>query len=198
LPLISGKTLEETFELEMIKAASETKDEISKKVLEIKFNEMFDETKISNNNTTMLSSVGGSRGRVTNLVNIVGFWGLVTVRTGRPKAGFSDRFLSSNVVGTKALVDYGFIKNNFFNGMTPKEYFIHSIGGRQGEIDTGVATKVSGYLYRRLSNALKDLVVADDLSVKTADGLIVEFVYGDDGLSPEKAYLGKNINFFHE
>lgn len=198
LPLISGKTLEETFELEMIKAASETKDEISKKVLEIKFNEMFDETKISNNNTTMLSSVGGSRGRVTNLVNIVGFWGLVTVRTGRPKAGFSDRFLSSNVVGTKALVDYGFIKNNFFNGMTPKEYFIHSIGGRQGEIDTGVATKVSGYLYRRLSNALKDLVVADDLSVKTADGLIVEFFYGDDGLSPEKAYLGKNINFFHE
>jgi len=182
----------------MINAAGNTKDEISRKLLDIKFREMYDDSKVSNNNTTMLSCVGGSRGKVTNVVNIVGLWGLVTVRSGRPKAGFSSRFLSSNIKGTEALVDYGFVKNCFFNGMSPKEYFIHSIGGRQGEIDTGVATKVSGYLYRRLSNALKDLVVNDDLRVETADGQLIQFLYGDDGLSPEKAYLGKNINFFHE
>jgi DNA-directed RNA polymerase beta' subunit len=72
------------------------------------------------------------------------------------------------------------------------------MGGRQGEIDTGVATKVSGYLYRRLSNAMKDLVVDQDLKVVSADRQIVQFVYGDDGLSADKAYLGKNINFFNE
>ena len=198
LPLIAGKTLDETFELEMIKAAGETKDDISNKLLEIKFEEMTNPNKIAYNNSTLIASIGGSRGKLGNVANIVALWGLVTVRTGRPKAGFSNRFLSSNVVGTKALMDFGFIKNNFFNGMEPKEYFIHSIGGRQGEIDTGVATKVSGYLYRRLSNALKDLVVNEDLSVRTADGQVIQFLYGDDGLSPDKAYLGKNINFFHE
>ncbi|MEI8363958.1 MAG: DNA-directed RNA polymerase subunit A' [archaeon] len=198
LPLIPGKNLAETFELEMIRAAGETKEEISNKLLEIKFEEMTSETKIAYNNSTLIASIGGSRGKLGNVANIVALWGLVTVRSGRPKAGFSNRFLSSNVVGTKALMDYGFVKNNFFNGMEPKEYFIHSIGGRQGEIDTGVATKVSGYLYRRLSNALKDLIVNDDLSVRTADGQVIQFLYGDDGLSPDKAYLGKNINFFHE
>lgn len=198
LPLVSGKNLNETFEIEMLNSANQVKDYITEKILSTKFNDMYNDSKISNNNTVMLSSVGGSRGRILNLVNIMGFWGQVTVRTGRAKNGFRKRLLSSNVIGTNALMDYGFVKNNFYNGMSEKEYFIHSIGGRQGEIDTGVSTKVSGYLYRRLSNALKDLVVQDDLSVRTADGLIIQYLYGDDGLSPDKAYLGKNINFFHE
>ena len=198
LPLISGKNLDETFELEMISQSSKIKDYISDQILMLKFNDMYDDRKISNNNTVMISSVGGSRGRLLNVVNIIGLWGQVTVRTGRAKNGFKNRLLSSNVIGSNSLMDYGFVKNNFYNGFEPKEYFIHSIGGRQGEIDTGVSTKVSGYLYRRLSNALKDLVVQDDLSVKSADGQIIQFLYGDDGLSPDRAYLGKNINFFHE
>ena len=198
LALIPGKNLTETFESELIMAASDTKAVISENILEYKFKDMFDDSTISNNNTALIAAIGGSRGKIVNVVNIMGLWGLVTVRTGRVKAGFSNRFLSSNNYNTKAIEDYGFVKNNLFKGLTPREYFVHSIGGRQGEIDTGVSTKVSGYLYRRLSNALKDLVVKDDLKVKTADGKIVQFMYGDDGLSPEKAYLGKNINFFHE
>lgn len=198
LPLIPGKNLDETFESELIMAASETKGVISEKILKYKFEDMFDDSVVSNNNTAMIAAIGGSRGKIVNVVNIMGLWGLVTVRTGRVKAGFSNRFLSSNKYNTKAIEDYGFVKNNLFKGLSPREYFVHSIGGRQGEIDTGVSTKVSGYLYRRLSNALKDLVVKNDLKVKTADGQIIQFLYGDDGLSPEKAYLGKNINFFHE
>ena len=198
LPLIPGKNLDETFESELIMAASETKGVISEKILKYKFEDMFDDSVVSNNNTTLIAAIGGSRGKIVNVVNIMGLWGLVTVRTGRVKAGFSNRFLSSNKYNTKAIEDYGFVKNNLFKGLSPREYFVHSIGGRQGEIDTGVSTKVSGYLYRRLSNALKDLVVKNDLKVKTADGQIIQFLYGDDGLSPEKAYLGKNINFFHE
>jgi len=198
LPLFPGKSLDETFESEMINVAGQMKEEISQKILDIKLDEIENSIYPINNNTTLLASIGGSRGKLLNLVNMLGLWGVVTVRTGRPKAGFYDRFLSINVKGTKSLVDYGFVKNNFFYGLSPKEYFIHSIGGRQGEVDTAVATKVSGYLYRRLANALKDLTVGDDLSVRTSNGEIIQYIYGDDGLSPEKAYLGKNINFFHE
>jgi DNA-directed RNA polymerase subunit A' len=198
LPLIPGKNLEETFESEILKVSNEMKDKVSEKIQEIKLEELFSETKKANNNTILFASIGGGRGRLLNVVNMLGLWGQVTVRTGRPKSGFSERLLSSSQKGTNQMADFGFVQSNFFDGMNPREYFIHAIGGRQGEIDTGVATKVSGYLYRRLSNALKDLVVNDELKVTSADGQIIQYIYGEDGLSPEKAYLGKNINFFNE
>lgn len=198
LPLIPGKDLDETFESELLKISYEMKDKITDKILEIKINDLLSKTKQTNNNTILLASVGGNRGKVTNVANMLGLWGQVTVRTGRPKAGFSDRLLSLSPKGTNQMTDYGFVQNNFFDGMNPREYFYHCMGGRQGEIDTGVATKVSGYLYRRLSNALKDLIVNDELKVTTADGQIIQYIYGEDGLSPDKSYLGKNINFFNE
>ena len=198
LKLIPGKDLKETFEAETIRITGQMKDEISDKIFDLKLNDILGENKQANNNTVMLASVGGARGRVLNVANMLGLWGQVTVRKGRPKNGFSGRLLSLSPKGTNQLVDYGFVQTSFFDGMNPKEYFCHAMGGRQGEIDTGVATKVSGYLYRRLSNAMKDLVVDQDLKVMSADRQIVQFVYGDDGLSADKAYLGKNINFFNE
>ncbi len=198
LQLIPGKNLEETFESEILNVTGEMKEKISDKIQELKLEELMSETKKSNNNTILVASIGGGRGRLLNVVNMLGLWGQVTVRTGRPKAGFSERLLSLSPKGTNQVIDFGFVQSNFFDGMNPREYFIHAIGGRQGEIDTGVATKVSGYLYRRLSNALKDLVVNDELKVTSADGQVIQFMYGEDGLSPEKAYLGKNINFFNE
>jgi DNA-directed RNA polymerase subunit A' len=198
LPLIPGKDADETFEVEIIKLTAEMKDEISNLILQEKLKDILSETKIKNNNSTLVASIGGSRGRILNVVNMLALWGQHTVRTGRPKTGFSNRVISLSQKGTHQITDYGFVDCNFFDGFPPKEYFFHSIGGRQGEVDTGVATKVSGYLYRRLSNAMKDLIVQDDLAVVGADDKIIQFVYGDDGLSPDKAYLGKNINFFDE
>lgn len=198
LQLVPGKNLDETFEDALLNISYEMKDKITNKILEMKIDELFSKTRKTNNNTILLASVGGNRGKVTNVANMLGLWGQVTVRTGRPKAGYSNRLLSISPKGTNQVMDYGFVQSNFFDGMNPKEYFCHCMGGRQGEIDTGVATKVSGYLYRRMSNAMKDLVVNDELKVIAADGQIIQFIYGEDGLSPDKAYLGKNINFFNE
>jgi DNA-directed RNA polymerase subunit A' len=198
LPLIPGKDLEETFESEILKLTSEMKSEVSHEILDIKLKDIFNENLLANNNCTMIASIGGTRGKILNVVNIMGVWGQVTVRKGRPKNGFQDRLLSLSSKKTMQIIDYGFVDNNFYNGLDPKQYFIHAMGGRQGEVDTGVATKVSGYLYRRLSNAMKDFIVDDDLKVVGAGGRIVQFKYGDDALSPDKSYLGKNINFFDE
>lgn len=198
LSLIQGKDLDQTFESEIISLTASMKDEISNIILQKKLKDILSETKIKNNNSTLVASIGGSRGRILNVVNMIALWGQHTVRTGRPKTGFSKRVLSLSQKGTNQIADYGFVDCNFFDGFPPKEYFFHAIGGRQGEVDTGVATKVSGYLYRRLSNAMKDLIIDDDLNVVGADKKIIQFTYGDDGLSPDKAYLGKNINFFDE
>ena len=92
----------------------------------------------------------------------------------------------------------GFIEHNFMQGMNAFEYFYHAMGGRQGEVDTGVSTKVSGYLYRRLANSLKDLVIANDHTVRTASKEIIQFNYGEDRVFPEKTIRGKNIDVDRE
>ena len=88
--------------------------------------------------------------------------------------------------------------HNFMEGMGSKEYFYHTMGGRQGEVDTGVSTKVSGYLYRRLANSLKDLVVVNDGTVRTANKNIIQYRYGEDGVFPEKSFKGKSISVKRE
>ncbi len=198
LPLIPGKDLDQTFESEIIRITGEMKGNVSKVILGLKLDDILSENKVLNNISTLVASIAGSRGKILNVVNMMALWGQHTTRSGRPKTGFSERVLPVSQKGTNQITEYGFVDCNFFDGFPSKEYFFHAIGGRQGEVDTGVATKVSGYLYRRLSNALKDLVVGDDLRVVGADKKIVQFTYGDDGLSPDKCYLGKNINFFDE
>jgi DNA-directed RNA polymerase subunit A' len=127
-------------------------------------------------------------------MNIAGFWGQAAVRAGRPKRGFQKRLITLNRKDDVGLFAGGFIKSNFIKGMDAVEFFYHSMGGRQGEVDTGVSTKVSGYLYRRLANSLKDLMVNNDNTVRTASSNIVQFTYGEDGVFPQKTVKGKTID----
>ena len=58
------------------------------------------------------------------------------------------------------------------------------MGGREGLVDAAVKTAETGYLQRRLVKSLEDAVVAYDGTVRVADGSVLQFVYGDDGLDP--------------
>lgn len=78
----------------------------------------------------------------------------------------------------------GFVQNSFYSGLTPTEFFFHTMAGREGLVDTAVKTAETGYLQRRLVKCLEDLVVHYDGSVRNAIGEIVEFTYGGDGLDP--------------
>jgi DNA-directed RNA polymerase III subunit RPC1 len=44
----------------------------------------------------------------------------------------------------------GFVQNSFFSGMTATEFFFHTMGGREGLVDTAVKTADTGYTQRRL------------------------------------------------
>jgi DNA-directed RNA polymerase subunit A' len=78
----------------------------------------------------------------------------------------------------------GFIKNSFRNGFTPVEYFFHSMSGRDALVDKGVRTSKSGYMQRRLINALLDISLRSDRSARDSAGNVVQFLYGEDGLNP--------------
>ena len=44
----------------------------------------------------------------------------------------------------------GFVGNSFYSGLTPTEFFFHTMGGREGLVDTAVKTAETGYMQRRL------------------------------------------------
>jgi len=85
------------------------------------------------------------------------------------------------------------VKSSFKDGLSPIEYFFHAAGGREGLVDTAVRTSQSGYFQRRMINALQDLSVRYDGTVREARGRIVQFSYGDDGVDPSKSRYERHI-----
>lgn len=84
----------------------------------------------------------------------------------------------------------GYIVNRFLTGIRPQEYYFHHMAGREGLIDTAVKTSRSGYLQRCLIKGMEGLEVSYDTSVRDADGTLVQFLYGEDGLDITKqSYL---------
>ena len=102
----------------------------------------------------------------------------------RVSNGFTMRTLPHFKVGSKEPKARGFVQNSFYTGLTPNEFFFHTMAGREGLIDTAVKTADTGYMQRRLIKAMEDIVVVYDSSVRNSEGNIVQFIYGDDGLDP--------------
>ena len=42
----------------------------------------------------------------------------------------------------------GFVQNSFYSGLTATEFFFHTMGGREGLVDTAVKTAETGYMQR--------------------------------------------------
>jgi DNA-directed RNA polymerase subunit A' len=195
MEIIPGRTYDESFELYVMRLGGESKAKLTNEITREKLDYVLREKPVLNTISMILSK---SRGSTINLMNIAGFWGQASVREGRPKKGFEKRLITSNKKGDVGIHAGGFIENNFLDGMTAKEYFYHSMGGRQGEVDTGVSTKVSGYLYRRLANALKDLVAAPDGTVRTAANTLIQYQYGEDRVFPKNTKDGKAVDVVEE
>ncbi|KAF1757508.1 hypothetical protein GCK72_013964 [Caenorhabditis remanei] len=62
-------------------------------------------------------------------------------------------------------------------GLTPTEFFFHTMGGREGLVDTAVKTAETGYMQRRLVKCLEDLCASYDGTVRSSVGDVIEFVF---------------------
>ena len=102
----------------------------------------------------------------------------------RIRDGFQDRTLPHFEKKSREPPSKGFVRNSFYTGLSPTEFFHHAMTGRDGLTDTAVKTAETGYMQRRLMKALEDLTTHYDLSVRNAVGGIVQFTFGSDGLDP--------------
>ncbi|KAH7134853.1 hypothetical protein B0J13DRAFT_480560 [Dactylonectria estremocensis] len=89
----------------------------------------------------------------------------------------------------------GYIVNRFLTGIRPQEYYFHHMAGREGLIDTAVKTSRSGYLQRCVIKGMEGLTVAYDTTVRDADGSMIQFLYGEDGLDVTKQKYLSDFSF---
>ena len=147
-------------------------------------------------NAAVNMAISGARGSMDNLNMMAGSIGQAKVRGKRLERGYNERVLPHFRRGGRAAADRGFISSSFKRGLEPTEFFMLSISGRESLVDTAVRTAKSGYMQRRLINAMDDLKVYDDsmLSVRNTANRIIQFSYGEDGIDPSRGVHGSPFN----
>ena len=183
LEALPGKSMEETREIKILQALNSVRTEIGKFVKE--------EFPKGNPVNKMISS--GAGGNMLNITQIACSVGQQALQGRRINFGYTDRTLSIFKKGDLSPRARGFIYNSFMNGLRPEEFFFGAITGRDGLMDTALRTPKSGYLYRRLANALQDLRVEYDATIRDASRNIIQFIYGIDGYDVSGAHLKKLI-----
>lgn len=169
-----GCTMEETLESMMLRELSSIRELAAKACF----------SELHPTNSALIMAQSGSKGSNINISQMIACVGQQAINGKRVPNGFEDRALPHFEKYSKIPAARGFVQNSFFSGLTPTEFFFHTMAGREGLVDTAVKTAETGYLQRRLVKCLEDLVIQYDSSVRNAINEVVEFKYGADGLDP--------------
>ncbi len=137
----------------------------------------------TNNNAFLLASIG-ARGSILNMIQMSIMLGQQSVRGKRPSRGYSGRILPYFKKNDKSPEARGFVTSCFVDGLTPTDFFEHAMGSRDSAATKSLVTAVSGYMYRRLVNALMDFYVSNDKTVRDANYALIQPIYGGDGVDP--------------
>ena len=151
-----GRTVEETLEMQIMQVLGKARDQTGQ----------IAGRHLGLGNSAVVMAVSGARGSMLNLTQMAGCIGQQSVRGERIVRGYDDRTLPHFQKGDRGSDAHGFIQHSYKGGLNPTEFFFHAIGGREGLVDTAVRTSQSGYLQRRMINALQDLKVAYDGTVR--------------------------------
>uniref|UniRef100_A0A8B9JBA6 DNA-directed RNA polymerase subunit n=1 Tax=Astyanax mexicanus TaxID=7994 RepID=A0A8B9JBA6_ASTMX len=129
-------------------------------------------------------SLSLSAGSFINISQMIACVGQQAISGSRVPDGFENRSLPHFEKHSKLPAAKGFVADSFYSGLTPTEFFFHTMAGREGLVDTAVKTAETGYMQRRLVKSLEDLCSQYDLTVRSSTGDIIQFIYGGDGLDP--------------
>lgn len=169
-----GRSMRETLELRIRQLLAEARKEAEESAADF----------IGDEAHSVIMTKSGARGNILNLGQMSAVVGQQAIRGERINRGYSLRTLPHFKINDLTPKSRGFVESSYRNGLKPVEFFFHAMGGREGLVDTAVRTSTSGYMQRRLVNALQDMVIENDGTVRNSDKNIIQFSYGDDGIDP--------------
>ncbi len=141
--------------------------------------------------SAVVMAKSGARGGMVQLSQIAGVVGQQTLEGERIHRGYKQRTLSLFERDELSPEAHGFVRSSFKSGLSPEEFYFLVMNGREGLMDTSLRTRKSGYMERRLVNALQDLKVEADGTVRDNRKVIVQFKPGEDGVDPAKSKQGE-------
>lgn len=169
-----GCSEEETLEAMILKELSVIRDHAGKICLR----------ELHRSNSPLVMALSGSKGSFINISQMIACVGQQAISGHRVPNGFEDRALPHFEKYSKIPAAKGFVENSFYSGLTPTEFFFHTMGGREGLVDTAVKTAETGYMQRRLVKSLEDLCLHYDMTVRNSVGDIIQIYYGGDAMDP--------------
>lgn len=172
LDRVPGKSIMDSFEQSVNQELNNARDDAGKRAMT--------SLSRSNNINTMVNA--GSKGSSVNISQIIGCVAQQNVEGKRIPFGFRKRSLPHFTKNDYGVESRGFVENSYLRGLTPQEFFFHTMGGREGIIDTAVKTSETGYVQRRLVKAMEDAMVHYDGTVRNGLQEVVQFLYGEDGI----------------
>lgn len=181
LEVFPGRTMRETLELKILERLNKARNGCGQIIKGF----------VNDENQAAVMILSGARGSILSLIQMSACVGQQAMRGKRIEKGYRGRTLSCFKDGDLSPEARGFIMNGFKQGINPKEFFFQAITGRDALMDTALRTPKSGYLYRRLANAMQDLKVEYDGTVRDASGRIIQFSYGEDGVDVARSENGK-------
>jgi DNA-directed RNA polymerase subunit A' len=184
LPLTRGLAPEEALELYVVNELSRARDRAGRTA----------DRAFPDDNSGIIMASTGARGSTLNIGQMTAALGQQSIRGKRIQKGYHNRSLPHFKRNDANPDSKGFIKSNYRDGLSPLEFFFHAMGGREGLVDTAVRTQQSGYMQRRLINALEHLKIEYDHTVRDPHGNIIQYLYGEDGIDPAKSDHGEAVN----
>ncbi len=184
LERLPGQSLEESLEIRIMNELARARDAAGEIV----------DNYFGLDNSGVVMTRTGARGSSLNIGQMTACIGQQSIRGKRITRGYRDRALPHFRVRDPSPEARGFIYSCYRDGLNPVEFFFHAMAGREGLVDTAVRTQQSGYMQRRLINALEHLRVEYDGTVRDPLGNIVQFKYGEDGADPAKSDHGRAVN----
>ena len=149
---------------------------------------------LHDDNAGKIMATTGARGSSLNVGQMAGALGQQARRGNRLHKGYNNRVLAHFKEHDNNPDAHGFVKSNYRDGLSTLEFFFHAMGGREGLVDTAVRTQQSGYMQRRLINALEHIRLEYDGTVRDPHGHIIQFLYGEDGIDVAKSDHGEAFN----
>ena len=184
LKLTRGLSPEEALEAYIVNELSNARDKAGSKA-----DKSFDHT-----NAGKIMASTGARGSALNIGQMAGSLGQQSRRGQRLLKGYLNRALPHYRENDNSPDAHGFVKSNYRDGLSVLEFFFHAMAGREGLVDTAVRTQQSGYMQRRLINALEHIRLEHDNTVRDPHGHIIQFLYGEDGIDVAKSDHGEAFN----
>src|SRR4030065_1372360 len=184
LPRLPGQTLEESFEIYVMHELATARDEAGK----------IADQDFTLENAGIVMTRTGARASSLNIGQMAACVGQQSVRGKSIMRGDAGRALPHFTEDDARPTARGFVYNSYQSGLNAIEFFFHAMGGREGLGVTALRTQQSGYMQRRLINALEHVRLEYDSTVRDSSGDIIQFQYGEDGGDPAKSDPGKTAH----